>query len=348
MNDRNNMEDKRPFGAYIRKKRQDAGLLQKELARRLYVTESTVSKWERGLSYPDISMVPDICRELGISEHEFFTACDDERQRAQAREAKLWRGMTRGVRLFFAVCYAIAVVTCLICDLAIFHTLDWFWIVLASLMLAFCFTNLPSLIHKNRLSVCLGAATASLLLLLISCWRFAGGWWIIGGATITAVCLVLPWSCWAIWRFYGKHLPPLFMAALSVWVFALLAVIRSFTGGNWLLGFAYPLAALCVGYAWLYFAALYWLPTRPWLKVGSCSLLTAFAVPVVNTAIAALLPSGEVAAWRDYFRWSCLITHEDVGGSSWVNVLLFVVLLAVSMILLAVGAVMEVRRRRDT
>lgn len=97
-----NMEDKRPFGEYIRRKRQDAGLLQKELAQRLHVTGSTVSKWERGLSYPDISMVPAICRELGISEHEFFTACDDERERAQAREARLWRSMTRGLRLFFA------------------------------------------------------------------------------------------------------------------------------------------------------------------------------------------------------------------------------------------------------
>lgn len=343
----NDMEDKRPFGEYIRRKRQDAGLLQKELARRLYVTESTVSKWERGLSYPDISMVPDICRELGISEHEFFTACDDERERTQAREARLWRGMTRGLRLFFAAGYAIAVVACFICDLAIFHTLDWFWIVLTALMLAFCFTNLPSLVRKSRLSVCLAAATGSLLLLLLSCWRFAGGWWIIGGAAITAVCLVLPWSWWAIWRFYGKHLPPLFMAALSVWVFALLAVIRAFAGGDWLLGFAYPIAALSVGYAWLYFAAVYWLPTGPWLKVGACSLLTAFALPVVNTAIAALLPGHEVATWRDHFNWSRLMTHENVGGDSWVNVLLFAVLLGVSAVLLAVGAVMEVRRRKN-
>ena len=94
-------------------------------------------------------------------------------------------------------------------------------------------------------------------------------------------------------------------------------------------------------------AALYWLPAGPWLKAGACSLLTALAVPVVNTVIAALLPGEEVAAWRDYFRWSCLVTHEDVGGGSWVNVLLFVVLLGVSAVLLAVGAVMEVRRRKN-
>ena len=68
------MDEKRPFGEYIRKKRLEAGLTQKELARRLFVTESSVSKWERNLSYPDLSLVTAVCRELGISEHEFFTA----------------------------------------------------------------------------------------------------------------------------------------------------------------------------------------------------------------------------------------------------------------------------------
>lgn len=298
----NDMEDKRPFGEYIRKKRQDAGLLQKELARRLYVTESTVSKWERGLSYPDISMVPAICRELGISEHEFFTACDDERARTQAREARLWRGMTRGLRLFFAAGYAVAVAACFVCNLAIFHTLDWFWIVLTSVMLAFSFTNLPTLVGKNKLPVCLAAATGSLLLLLLSCWRFAGGWWIAGGGAITAVSLLLPWSWWALRRFYGQHLPPLFLAALSVWVFLLLAVIRAFTGGDWLLGFAYPIAALSLGYAWLCFAAVYWLPTGPWLKAAAVCLVTALFIPLGNTLGAALAPGQNAPVLLDYYN----------------------------------------------
>ena len=42
------MDEKKSFGAYIRRKRQSAGLTQRDLAQALYVTESTVSKWERG------------------------------------------------------------------------------------------------------------------------------------------------------------------------------------------------------------------------------------------------------------------------------------------------------------
>ncbi len=44
------MNEKTTFGAYLLKKRQDLGLTQKELAQRLYVAESTISKWERGVS----------------------------------------------------------------------------------------------------------------------------------------------------------------------------------------------------------------------------------------------------------------------------------------------------------
>ena len=44
------MDEKKSFGEYIRRKRLQAAFTQKELAQQLYVTESTISKWERGVS----------------------------------------------------------------------------------------------------------------------------------------------------------------------------------------------------------------------------------------------------------------------------------------------------------
>jgi len=339
-------DNKKSFGEYIRRKRQEAGLTQGELAGRLFVTESAVSKWERGLSYPDVSMVVPICGALGITEHEFFTACDDDQAHVQARQAAVWRGVMRNTRRFFAVSYAIAVVVCFICDLAVFHALDWFWIVLTGCGLAFCFTNLPALVGRSRLTVCLGAATGCLFLLLLACWWYAGGWWIIGGLAITAASLALPWGWWAVWRFYGRHVLPLCAAVLTVWVFGLLAVIWAFAGGDWLVPVAFPLALAGCGFFWAGFAAVYWLPVGPWGKAGAVALLVSFATPVFNGLCDLLLEDTGGPRFLDYFSVADMLARRAAGDLSWVNSLIFQIMLVISAAVAAVGVAAEIRRRR--
>lgn len=340
------MNEKKSFGEYIRKKRLEAGLTQKELAEQLFVTESTVSKWERALSYPDVSMVTAICAALHITEHEFFTACDDDQAHSQELAAKRWRQMVTGARRFFAVSYVIAIVTCFICDLAVFHALDWFWIVLTSIALAFCFTNLPFLVRRNKPAVCLGAASGCLVLLLLACWLYAGGWWIIGGLAITITCLALLWGWWAIWRFYGKHVLPLCVGLATVWVFVLLTVIWAFTGGDWLLSLAFPLAAVGAAFLWAGFAAVYWLPAGPWLKAGVIALLVTFATPVFNSLCDQLIEDQHGPRFLDYFSVRDMLMRRSAGDISWVNPMIFQIMLVCSIALAAVGAVVEARRRQ--
>ncbi len=337
------MEEKRPFGDYIRRKRQEAGLTQRELAARLFVTESSVSKWERGLSYPDVPIITSICKELGISEHEFFTACDDDKAHAQERSAAIWRAVKKSFRIICLVGYTVALVTCFICDLAIFHGLDWFWIVLTSLALAFCFTNLPAYVQKERIAVCLGAATTCLMLLLLSCWFYVGGKWVLAGLAITAVSLALPWGWWAIWRFYGKYVPTLCVALTTVWVFPLLAVIQIFAGGgeNWLLGLAYPLALVGGVFLWGYYLALR-LPKTPLLKTGLCLLLSALATPTFNALCDVLLGEGYTAVpFLQYFSIPALLARLRVADPDWVNILITLILAAAGIVLTIAGGAAE-------
>ena len=42
--------DKAKFGAFVAQLRKEKGLMQKELAEKLYVSDKAVSKWERGVS----------------------------------------------------------------------------------------------------------------------------------------------------------------------------------------------------------------------------------------------------------------------------------------------------------
>ncbi|MBP3568223.1 MAG: helix-turn-helix domain-containing protein [Lachnospiraceae bacterium] len=55
------------FGAKLAECRRNKGFTQEELANRLGVTPQALSKWEKGLSSPDIAMVSSICMILDIS-----------------------------------------------------------------------------------------------------------------------------------------------------------------------------------------------------------------------------------------------------------------------------------------
>lgn len=60
------------FGNFISKLRKDKKLTQQELAKKLGVTDKAVSKWERGLSCPDISLLIPISDILGITINELL------------------------------------------------------------------------------------------------------------------------------------------------------------------------------------------------------------------------------------------------------------------------------------
>ena len=60
------------MAAVIKHNRIVMGLTQEELASNLYVTKATVSKWERGQGYPEISLIPKIANFFGISIDELF------------------------------------------------------------------------------------------------------------------------------------------------------------------------------------------------------------------------------------------------------------------------------------
>lgn len=60
------------IGDYIRNKRKDVGLTQREVAEKLFVTEQAVSKWERGLSFPDKDLLLPLSKILDITVMELL------------------------------------------------------------------------------------------------------------------------------------------------------------------------------------------------------------------------------------------------------------------------------------
>ena len=317
--------NKHSFAAFIAAKRKAAGMTQEELARQLYVTHTTVSKWERGLSYPDIALVPEVCRLLGITEHEFFTACDDLQHRQQKRDAKHWRRLTLIGQGTLCGGYAVALLTCFICNLAVGRRLDWFFIVLTSLLLAFSLTSLPVFLKRERAVISLSAATGSLLLLILTCGLYTGGDWLGVGFSVVAACLALPWGLYAQWRFYPKHRLELSLGILTVWTFGLLAVVCLVTGGDWLLRLAFPITAFSYAFVWAVFAVARWAPVNGCVKAGLFTLLAAAALPGGTWLATALAgPGATGVTFASYFHWEGGLLHDGIDGSITGNRLTFV------------------------
>ena len=170
------MTDKKSFGLFIKAKRIEKNYSQKDLAEILFITEGAVSKWERGVSYPDITLISDICRALDVSEHELITASTDADTRKMKHEARNFRVIRSAWFWVPTISYAIALLTCFICNLAINRTLSWFFIVLASLLCAYAFVPTFTLFSASK-KLLLFAVTSfsSVCLLLFTCAIYTDG-----------------------------------------------------------------------------------------------------------------------------------------------------------------------------
>ena len=64
--------DQSKIGAFIAARRKERGLLQKDIAARLGVSEKTVSKWECGNGLPEVVFMEPLCAILGITVNELL------------------------------------------------------------------------------------------------------------------------------------------------------------------------------------------------------------------------------------------------------------------------------------
>lgn len=63
---------KETFGNMVAVLRKEKGMTQLELAEKMGVTDKAVSKWERDLSFPDVSSIPKLAEILGVSVDELM------------------------------------------------------------------------------------------------------------------------------------------------------------------------------------------------------------------------------------------------------------------------------------
>jgi transcriptional regulator with XRE-family HTH domain len=67
INEAGDLVDNVKFGCFISELRKEKGWTQLELAEKIHVTDKAVSKWERGVGFPDIKLIEPLADALDVS-----------------------------------------------------------------------------------------------------------------------------------------------------------------------------------------------------------------------------------------------------------------------------------------
>lgn len=86
--------DLKKIGKFISSCRKDKKLTQEQLASKLNISDRAISKWERGLSLPDASIMIDLCEILGINVNELLSGEIIEKDSYNKKAEKLLVEMT--------------------------------------------------------------------------------------------------------------------------------------------------------------------------------------------------------------------------------------------------------------
>ena len=71
-------QENKTFADVIVELRKEKGMTQQELADKLHITDKAVSKWERNLSYPDITSISKLANILGADSSYLIDLCKVE------------------------------------------------------------------------------------------------------------------------------------------------------------------------------------------------------------------------------------------------------------------------------
>lgn len=188
----------------------------------------------------------------------------------------------------------IPIVVCFIVNIAVGNTLDWFFIVLASLMVLASFTLTPLVVPAKKRLWTLASFTASLLLLLLICCLYTKGDWfftasagVLLGFSVVFVPFVIDQ---APLKGSAAKNHGLICMSLDTLLLYLLIIACGFTADS--VSYWRPallISTVCVVFVWILFLIIRYLKTDGFIKAGLCSIICGLFLSFIHDFIALVL-----------------------------------------------------------
>ena len=155
--------DQLKIGRFIAECRKNKKLTQAQLSEKLGITDKAVSKWERGVSMPDSSIMLELCDILGISVNELLSGEKIDMENSEQKNEQLLLDMAKEVEkrnktiwTSMWVLMGVCIVGLLAgCAVAAFLIPEGIWQAVAVIGLVIAF--LPPCFYALKLEVSVGA-----------------------------------------------------------------------------------------------------------------------------------------------------------------------------------------------
>ena len=233
----------------------------------------------------------------------------------------------------------IPVIICLICNLVIGHALDWFFIVLASLLVLSSLSAVPLIAPAKYAGLyTILSFTGSLLLLLAVICTYVHGNWFFLAAIPTVFGLSL---CLMPYVIYHIPLPKcvvhhkglLVMTWDTIWLYAIIIVcgLHTFASQYWRI--ALGITSYCILIPWTIFLVIRYLKIHPLIRSGiSCCILGLFTA-LINTVVELILygKSESSIVNVDFSTWTYPTNNANV------SLLILITLFCVGLIFIGCG-----------
>ncbi len=200
------------IGQFIAQCRREKELTQTQLAEKLNITDRAISKWERGKSMPDSSIMLELCGILGITVNELLSGekvnmenVDTFQKKADENLIELKKkdenNLTKNmvVSIIFSATLLIGILVCAICDIAISGTFTWSLIPISSIIFAWVISFPITILGKRGIIGSLLSLSLFIFLYLYILGELVEVREVFSiGSVMSAISIIYLWSIFAV------------------------------------------------------------------------------------------------------------------------------------------------------
>lgn len=279
----------------------------------------------------------DVCKNMAakLMNYDIDDKLVYEKNQVLRTHEKKERNKAFTIGIVTAAILLVPVIVCLICNLAIGHTLDWFFIVLTSLCVVASLIVVPLVAEERRGAWTIGSFTVSLLMLLLTTCIYTRGDWFLVAASACVLGLSVFFAPYVVSQLplpavLSDKKGLLVMLWDTVWLYVLIVICGIFVGGGkvyWGIGIA--TTTYCMLFVWMVFLVTRYMKKNAYIKAGIIVMVfgvfTAFANDVVGALSGVNSESGSI--FHANFRIGFVTADAQV-----INANIFLTVLIVSII----------------